>query len=1037
TFVAAAGTFDPTGASLGVYTFTYGIPASGGCAADDETVTIIIEDCCPDTPILSIGSVECVDALTFQYTFAVSEGATVSSLNGSVNGNVVTVSLNTNDVLTAYNDITCDEVSLSVTSPLTCVIDCEQPDLTLGNAICAGGTYSVAFTETTGATISVTPLLGGIVIGANLITGVPLGVDLVVTAVNPNDVSCLTVLTATSPTAEECGPECPEELISVSALGVCSADGSTYSVNFVLTGDAVLTTEPAVGTIGANQITGIPAGTNIRLIATDADCNKVDDILVTAPDCCPDAPILSIGSVECVDALTFQYTFSVSEGATVSSLNGSVNGNVVTVSLNTNDVLTAYNDITCDEVSLSVTSPLTCVIDCEQPDLTLGNAICAGGTYSVAFTETTGATISVTPLLGGIVIGTNLITGVPLGVDLVVTAVNPNDVSCLTVLTATSPTAEECGPECPEELISVSALGVCSADGSTYAVNFVLTGDAVLTTEPAVGTIGANQITGIPAGTNIRLIATDADCNKTDDILVTAPDCCPDAPILSIGSVECVDVLTFQYTFSVSKGATVSSLNGSVNGNVVTVSLNTNDVLTAYNDITCDEVSLSVTSPLTCVIDCEQPDLTLGNAICAGGTYSVAFTETTGATISVTPLLGGIVIGANLITGVPLGVDLVVTAVNPNDVSCLTVLTATSPTAEECGPECPEELISVSALGVCSADGSTYAVNFVLTGDAVLTTEPVVGTIGANQITGIPAGTNIRLIATDADCNKTDDILVTAPVCSNLVKLNVKVRLQGALLGSSDGKMRDDLRSRDLIPSNEPYTALSNYTHVGGGGMEAIMDRATVLADRGDNSIIDWVFVELRSAADPAQVVATRAGLLQKDGDVVETDGVSSLCFTQSSAGDYYVAVRHRNHIGTMTANSFPLTSEGTEVDFTDTSLELWTNQPNYDGIEQATIGGAYALWAGNTNADDRVVFAGQVNDKDIPFNEVDNAPGNILRFQTYVYGGYHLGDVNLDGDAIFAGQNNDVDHIFNNVDGFPVNILRFQTYVMLEQLAK
>ncbi|MTB53889.1 hypothetical protein, partial [Lewinella sp. W8] len=42
TFVAAAGTFDPTGASLGVYTFTYGIPASGGCAADDETVTIII-----------------------------------------------------------------------------------------------------------------------------------------------------------------------------------------------------------------------------------------------------------------------------------------------------------------------------------------------------------------------------------------------------------------------------------------------------------------------------------------------------------------------------------------------------------------------------------------------------------------------------------------------------------------------------------------------------------------------------------------------------------------------------------------------------------------------------------------------------------------------------------------------------------------------------------------------------------------------------------------------------------------------------------
>jgi valyl-tRNA synthetase len=39
TFTAATGTFNPTGATPGTYTFTYAFAAGGGCAADQTTVT--------------------------------------------------------------------------------------------------------------------------------------------------------------------------------------------------------------------------------------------------------------------------------------------------------------------------------------------------------------------------------------------------------------------------------------------------------------------------------------------------------------------------------------------------------------------------------------------------------------------------------------------------------------------------------------------------------------------------------------------------------------------------------------------------------------------------------------------------------------------------------------------------------------------------------------------------------------------------------------------------------------------------------------
>ena len=58
--------------------------------------------------------------------------------------------------------------------------------------------------------------------------------------------------------------------------------------------------------------------------------------------------------------------------------------------------------------------------------------------------------------------------------------------------------------------------------------------------------------------------------------------------------------------------------------------------------------------------------------------------------------------------------------------------------------------------------------------------------------------------------------------------------------------MQDQLRIAGLLPTTEPYTAMG-YDHVGGGGEQT---SPAVLATTGNNAIVDWVLLELRSAGD-------------------------------------------------------------------------------------------------------------------------------------------------------------------------------------------
>ena len=122
---------------------------------------------------------------------------------------------------------------------------------------------------------------------------------------------------------------------------------------------------------------------------------------------------------------------------------------------------------------------------------------------------------------------------------------------------------------------------------------------------------------------------------------------------------------------------------------------------------------------------------------------------------------------------------------------------------------------------------------------------------------------------------------ILGPTCQGIV-LDIRINLQGALVGvGADTLMRDDLREQGIIPEDEPYTDIPTFTHFYPGGAEFVdPDSASqVFADKGANSIVDWVFVELRSGTALDSVKYTRAALIQRDGDVVNPDGWSLLNF--------------------------------------------------------------------------------------------------------------------------------------------------------------
>ena len=246
---------------------------------------------------------------------------------------------------------------------------------------------------------------------------------------------------------------------------------------------------------------------------------------------------------------------------------------------------------------------------------------------------------------------------------------------------------------------------------------------------------------------------------------------------------------------------------------------------------------------------------------------------------------------------------------------------------------------------------------------------------------------------------------------SATVRVSPKVILDGPY-NTGTGLMNDALRAASLVPSTEPYTTSLGYPKVAKGGGEVL--GAGVLTTTGNNAVVDWVRVELRAVSQPSLIAASAQGVLQRDGDVLAADNTNPLTF-RVGAGNYFVAIRHRNHLSCMTAAGVALTSTTTAVDFTLPATNTFGTNA------RKTINTVRALWAGNAIADATVKYTGSSNDRDPILTAIGGTtPNNSVP-------GYALQDLNLDGAVKYTGSGNDRDPILVNVGSTTPNNALFQ----------
>ncbi|MEO6038155.1 MAG: hypothetical protein ABIQ93_07055, partial [Saprospiraceae bacterium] len=283
-------------------------------------------------------------------------------------------------------------------------------------------------------------------------------------------------------------------------------------------------------------------------------------------------------------------------------------------------------------------------------------------------------------------------------------------------------------------------------------------------------------------------------------------------------------------------------------------------------------------------------------------------------------------------------------------------------------------------------------------------------------ITAATMTTYVRYTLLPSGCFATGTITVTTGACVQVV---AKAMLQGPF-NTGNNKMFDNLRTAGLIPTSDPYVGLGGYFPAVNAGPTSTTT-ATVLAVSGDNAIVDWVFLELRSSANRNTVVATRSALIQRDGDIVDIDGVSPVTFASTNLGQYYVTVRHRNHLSVMTNATVDFATPPGLIDFSSPALAVYQPNPvtmSYPYAARKLVNaGVMAMWAGNAQLANQSSGKGVIN-----YNGSNNDRLAILNLlggnQLGTVNGYYLEDVNMNGSVTYNGSNNDRVVILNNLGG-------------------
>lgn len=196
-------------------------------------------------------------------------------------------------------------------------------------------------------------------------------------------------------------------------------------------------------------------------------------------------------------------------------------------------------------------------------------------------------------------------------------------------------------------------------------------------------------------------------------------------------------------------------------------------------------------------------------------------------------------------------------------------------------------------------------------------------------------------------------------VAANPIRVKVKAFLEGAYQGN--GTMNTNLQTHYLISEQQPYYTAPWFYN----GEEC--------AEVVNTEVVDWVIVELRDPIDPSILIAQKAAMLNNKGNIIDRN--KDAIYFDAPIGDYYIAIRHRNHLAVMSAVPVPLPNVNTYNFATGVEYAFGNEQLKNMGD------GNYALYAGDANAN------GVITVSDF----------NIFMEQSAQLNNYVSGDLNLD----------------------------------------
>ena len=408
------------------------------------------------------------------------------------------------------------------------VIATVNPNPTISaSAACDAGNLTYTITVTTTDADQLTSDVGSVSGTAPnfTVSGITVGVDANLTATN-SGTTCSVMELVTSPMCAcpageptvmgdtRCGPG----TVNLSATSGANCDEIRWYD--MATGGSLVNTGTSYSPTVSSTTSYYVACYNT---AQDCESDRVEVIATVNPN-----PTISASAACDAGNLTYTITVTTTDADQLTSDVGSVSGTApnftvsgITVGVDAN--LTATNSGTTCSVMELVTSPM-CACPAGEPTV-MGDTRCGSGTVNLS--ATSGANCDEIRWYDMATGGSMVNTG---------TSYSPTVSSTTSYYVACYNTAQDCESDRVEVIATVnpnptiSASAACDAGNLTYTITVTTTDADQLTSDvgSVSGTAPNFTVSGVPAGTDANLTATNSGTTCSSMQTVTAPNCCVD-----------------------------------------------------------------------------------------------------------------------------------------------------------------------------------------------------------------------------------------------------------------------------------------------------------------------------------------------------------------------------------------------------------------------------------------------------------------------------------------------------------------------------